>query len=860
MSIEISADIYELTQFTNEIKQKFVDVDQETLFMHTFGYLGSMFSQSMQNAVIMAAEYSNESIPVKAKFDKNVITHALSLGINKINATPAYMTVTIAMPEKAILANMKNDKFTFDKDVKIFIDDDFEFHIDYDIILSRSKLSTGEFAYTALYNMDIKNLVSDITNPNLPPVAIIKTDVDNMIILTCKIRQVEYTQKYKKVLTTNTIENKTLNFSFDSQLAAFDIDVVEGGNAYHLVPVYDGLYTYETGLYCYYSYLDKNNIRIKFNRDVYEPRINADVTINIKQTSGAAGNFKYNSQIKQTLESERFNYEDLYCIITPITDSVYGMDKKSIDDIKKLIPKEALSRGSITNNTDLQNFFNSIDTESCRLYFRKKRYNQIEYLYFSYLLIKDNNNIVPTNSIDMYLTSQDMLVTDAGTYILKPGSIIYYDGKKGKIVKEPTAEQLEQMYTDGFVYINPFLLVMNKSPLYYSYFLTVMDLTKYLEFTYINQRSVIQFISSAIKWKREFLTDPNTYKLSIELLQNISVDSGLIELDQDGNVINCNIKVGILLFSDDDKKKPYRYSIASLKSYDESQYIYKFEFQFETEDIISDESKMKINNTYDLKTTNIAPGYFKDTTQARIYIFAKFTDVAGIDDAANYFPELDGYTLCNKYDITSGIDFFYNYSEIMQSVVSTAPLENSTEMSYDIKRMPVVGKKYINSEDRMQSFIDEVEMRRQYIIYCLQVLEDPFGIDLKFFNTYGPANIFYVDDEVRINKVNLSMTFKLKTVTNTDKKIVDNITTDIKAYLEDINELSDLHIPNLITEITNNYREQIVYFEFVDINGYGPGFQHIYQDTVTENSLEVPEFLNVNTLDDDSPDINIILV
>ena len=47
------------------------------------------------------------------------------------------------------------------------------------------------------------------------------------------------------------------------------------------------------------------------------------------------------------------------------------------------------------------------------------------------------------------------------------------------------------------------------------------------------------------------------------------------------------------------------------------------------------------------------------------------------------------------------------------------------------------------------------------------------------------------------------------------------------------------------------------YFEFVEFNGYGTGWTHIYQ--IADNvKADVPEFLNINTLPDDSADIIII--
>ena len=82
--------------------------------------------------------------------------------------------------------------------------------------------------------------------------------------------------------------------------------------------------------------------------------------------------------------------------------------------------------------------------------------------------------------------------------------------------------------------------------------------------------------------------------------------------------------------------------------------------------------------------------------------------------------------------------------------------------------------------------------------------------------------------------------------------------------MEQIDEVKNLHMPNLITYITTKYREHIVYFEFVDINGYGPGEQHITMDDTYETSSRTPEFLNINTVRDENgnevPDILIQLM
>ena len=57
-------------------------------------------------------------------------------------------------------------------------------------------------------------------------------------------------------------------------------------------------------------------------------------------------------------------------------------------------------------------------------------------------------------------------------------------------------------------------------------------------------------------------------------------------------------------------------------------------------------------------------------------------------------------------------------------------------------------------------------------------------------------------------------------------------------------------MPNLVTYITNKYRNQLVYFKFIDLNGYGPIRQSMYREDIDEfvEATTVPEFLNVDTI------------
>ena len=138
--------------------------------------------------------------------------------------------------------------------------------------------------------------------------------------------------------------------------------------------------------------------------------MNSVVRINVKISEGSAGNFTYNQSFRTSMKSERFNnYNGMYLLVYPLLNGIAsgGKDKKSISDLKKIIPREASSRGAIINTTDLNNFFNSINDNKCKLYFMKKRDNPFERLYYSYMVMRKNAIVYPTNTLDLSIEQSD---------------------------------------------------------------------------------------------------------------------------------------------------------------------------------------------------------------------------------------------------------------------------------------------------------------------------------------------------------------------------------------------------------------------------------------------------------------------
>lgn len=1074
----ISSDIYDINRYVNNIMRKHVDIDDETHYAGLFGYLNEVHSLLLQNQIIASAELANEAIPIMAKYDKSVITHAASLGVNNINATPSLFNVIIMLSEEQIVENMHDGTFIHDTSVPIYVGD-YEFHTPYDIIITQSTLATGDTVYTARYDMTIPNPIAEIDNPYLDAPVKMNMNGTNYLMLNVGLRQIEMDNSTEdKVITSNAIESKMFTFEFEGQLADFSIDVIEGDELYHLIPYYEGTIVKDsTALYCYYSYLNATTIRVKFVEESYYPKINCDININIVTTQGSDGVFKYNQDIIMTAESNKYNYSNIDMLIRPIDgESIEGYDKKTIDDLKKIIPIEALSRGSVTNTLDLTNFFNQLDNVSsngttCKMYFFRKRDNQLERLYYSYLVLKDEFGIMPTNTLNMHIYIQDFISSSDIKYVINPGTPIFLDKGKDTAVIATDISNIEGEGGNSFLYTTPFMIVVNSRPLSISYYLNILNKRYNPDYVFINHDSVLQFILGTISWTRPFTYDRNKYTMTINLTQNITEDEGLLVKNEVGDIVETNIRAIALVYTSDDGN-PHRWMEGTLVNYDEETYTFTFKFTCTTNDVLDNDNNIRIEDMKDIGSEDSSYGFFKANCACKIAVLVKQPEENGRDILDSYIPNLEGWTLSNMYDVKNGIDFFINYSHIVTSSI-TSILENQEELlpdlgadTYLIKKkvipnsvirildvkdedsttayygystvdfnrdtdmmevyldgvklaeyvdfvideandrikalnpegwkldegnpdmtfeflilknsivttdssirykfemtrngfyvrestdtvdfiggtitnydpgrdtlelyinglkycegtdytventtvkkisgqwivdeeepknffefikiknnkyeetdestaivvgaigdssfrlgsVPLVKYGYIvDNEDSCNRFINQLERRRTYTDMGILRLENQFGVDIKFVNTYGPSRAFFIDEGININRVNLTMNFRMKLETSSDKYIKEYIIDYIKDYIEDISSINDLHIPNLITSITNQYREQLIYFEFLGFNEYGPGYQHIYQNEDVEYGMVVPEFLNIYTVDA-VPSINIAVV
>lgn len=860
----ITSDIYQINEYLESLKRKHIPAeDSNSLILGTFGYLGDVFSNQIQDNIILSSQWLDEMFPIRAKLEKSLLTHALSVNIKDLNAIPAKLDLLIGIKETELLKNMINDKFVISRDIPIYIEE-YPFHIENNINVFRQSSSNNTNVYLAQYDFEDNNVLSTTNNPYLLPPVRTRVGNDSFIFIRAKLRQVSMTTYNKKVISTNPIENKTFEFGFENQLAGFELNVTQGnGNVLKFIPIYENVPILDdTKSYVYFSYINSNTVRVKFIKSIYVPKINDIIDVKIMNTLGERGNFSYNDSIIIDPKSETHTYTDIMFLGKPVTNSDFGMNKKSLEDLKKIIPMEALARGSITCNKDLDNYFNMINDRFSRIKFEKKLDNQFERKYYSFMLLKDeSDNVIPTNTIDMVLQESE-LININNRLILKPGLPLEYDKatKKCRLINPNilTNTVIKDKETKGFLYTSPFTTVINKSPLCVSNYLTIFNRRYSLIFKQISDIPLIQLISTNVSWKRDLVVDGDYYKMDIELTQNIDEEYNLITLDANNNVVSSKVKVLGLLYDSDDNV--YRYIEGVPLYYDKATKTYLFRFNFRTTNNISQNSTIEIDNLYNIGTSDITSGYLKaNGCKMDLYVLVD-TGIAGSNRGPldTLVPGLSSYTLSNIYEIEEGLDFYINFSNIVSSIVT--PLMNTDQATYryEVDSVPVIKYSHLTSSKQVKYLVNHIMDKKTFIDSAMDVLENSFEIDFKFFNTYGESRVCNIGNTSELlDRVNIKLTLMIKFISvNNNDSYIELIKKEIKNYVDNIDNVSNFHMSDIINILKIKF-DFISYIEFAKINEYDTIHQSILTD-ITKVNKHVPEFINIASKEIEYvPDIDI---
>lgn len=963
------AGIADIKQFWLEnIAPNYFNLEDTNLYqMGIFGFINEVMAETTEDAFNAVNIARREFYPITAQFKKTLYKMATMQKIELPMATPATCRAALIVPEKEI-----TDNATFDNGVYTCVLDntmkllaaDVPFVIDFPIIVISKKDGNG-WIHTCHYDTSVSNSLQKSSSKYIVNKVLNQNGI-RYLALFVSLRQVEVVPMDKPIMKDTTLETITLDFGFSGDLANFEVFYKENDATpdVQLKKVQKNGTNVQTP-FCKYEIFDQS-IRLYFVRNAYfNPAFNSIVTMYIYTSYGSKGNFPgFTGSLVSQLSSERYPYNN-NMTITGIIDGACtgGADKATDEGFRQQIIDAYSTNNTITTANDLQVYFNRItknraDNSGLKVLFRKKRDDALIRLFGAYCLVKDQKqNVIPTNTLQITLKKSELTSyqENANRVTIKTGTLFEYKPNNGttivydaqKVTDLTLMDDLASIPDTRFIFTNPFLIGITLNPNIIGFYSNSLNVTKTLEYTYVNDATIVQFIASSLKMDRNALIGENYYRISVNLSPSSELDPALLAIDNDDMLEENRIRAaknGKIISSAYDATKKgifmtIKYSDDTTSSFQinntvekttEGTFIYKTGFtpQFNVGDSVVTGDVLGIKNDTDLGRIRLAldirgtlfenqyyipmtiehynkadnvyecAGYISTgdllNVNGTLLIEHGILDLTGTEndnvtipmekvyfnihaffrnDEFNYdhiyskFDYYKGWTLTNTYSLNTESEDSVSFIQKIDFIRSMITFhENTTDPSawtIDIDEMPVIQANWVKNPDNMKYFTSQILQcyKDLYVAYFL--LENNYGIDLKFYNSYGKSRFFRIGlkDETQIlDRVNCSMSFGVHLTSFTPAEIfLQKFRDYIKTYIESINSMDNnegqsIYILNLTNSVCAAFPE-IGYMEYYGINSFDYRVQKIISMSTAELLSQgitgyIPEFVNIRTVHD----------
>ena len=813
----------------------------------------------------------NEMYPNLAQMPNSIYNYASLFQEDNLLATPAVMECILLLPLDSLLehSDAGSDgtyrKFVLDQRTQVVVEG-HRFILDYDVLITMRPYR-GDYILTASYLMEYNNTLSGIKNPYIKYQKY-NYNGTKYIAMLVKMRRCD-----KFIYGTRIIDNDRINLAkvtvkFDEQLAGFEVFYRESSD-YKYTQLQKRIVNSKAikEPFCYYKLKNDNELEITFTtrENYFKPKFNSELVVEYYTTDGSKGNFDLYQgyDIEVYRNSEKYEANSRVPVIAIVQSaSTTGKDTPDLLELRDRTADCFATVDSYTTEADLQRHFNSFDiTNETRVTFIKKRDDIFDRLYTAFSICKDSlGSYYKTNTLHLkiYKDQFDHQFEQSKRLILKPSNVFVYEGNSTKfMVKADIDNSLDLEFNNKFIYQNPFLMTVSDSGVVGYYLNNINDKIP-LDYEYVNDSSLVQFICNNLYVYRSSLNNENTYKFRLYLTAtDVDIESPMV--DEAGNDTG---RVKVVLSFLQKNGKEIAYVECELIEFDKEGMRYMFEGEVSTDDYISITEAVRI---YGLKS--VVDG--KDTVQMipmtnlkmNIYTFFEYVD----SRSQNNFTHLPGFenlTLTNKYTTEeTRVELITPLNMLKSHMVWTKP-DDGGETYLTIKDVPVMQwKKQIKPEDvtEFDRFVSILSSQYNYMAEIMSKKVNNYSIDMKFYNTYGKSTNFVVGEEqTLLNHVNCVLYLKVYPYIRSEgAKLVTDMKMFIKEYFESVNvENNDgIFISNLIQQLENTF-PQIRYLKFESINGYPSEYQSIENVTVDINDLTkedriefVPEYLNIELED-----------
>lgn len=965
----------------NQIAPNYFDFDVVNNYRSgVFGYINEVMATVTMDTHQAINVARREFYPVTAQYPTSIYKMAALQKLGLPMATPASCKAVLLLDRDEVISNStyKNGVYTcvIDNTVQILADD-IPFSLLYPIVII-SNNTNGEWMHTIHYDKSVTNdLDTDGSSSYYITNKTVNQDGKKYLLLSVNLKQTSCESITQLVAVDSLVETVSLLFSFEGDLANFEVFYAEDPDSseeVQLVKLMQGQAMVESP-FCYYRMLNSNLIELSFPKNIYfSPALNSEIRMDVYTSLGKNGEFEsYSGTLACSMDSEKYPYNNNMTMLGVVNGAcANGKNVPTFDEYTAMVQKAYSTNNTITTSHDLQLEFDSAskDINGSKIIFRKKRSDAFSRDYGAYCLLKDKSgNIVPTNTLTVNMTLSDFDTYSDVTQkaFIKPGTLFEYD-PESNTADIYTAKKVEDLKlsddlseydsgSDRFIYTNPFLISANLNPNLIGFYNNSIDDTRSVTYSYLNDASIIQFIGSSFKIYRNSINGENFYRFSmtisptadVEPTTIVSVPSDseedyYIRAEQNGKILSvlydtdgvyCN---GLY---EDGTEFQFRVSSGVTKTEDGYGYVTGYTLNVEVYgsfiegDIIATKKVTDLGkirgclefqevlyanqlyipmvidgydadlNTYTLTgylatddimdsngTLLVENGVLDQDGHENDNVTIPFTGLKAEvsvfyrNDDTNYphkYSDYDYYrlhTLTNTYieDSEAGVSLIEHIDYIRSTMTFTenpddVAIEEDDEEDYiiTIKEIPFAKANWIKSNANFSHLINTMMSNYEVLQGIYKDLENNYGIDLKFYNTYGKSKFFKAGirkDWKPLSRVNCSFRFGvyLSSVGTNQATFLSQFRAYVKESIESINSSNSqsIYIMNLIKNIENKFKE-IGYVEYYGFDDHDTDIQKIEPVSTTGMSSElllnyIPEFINICTKIQDGenvPDIEV---
>lgn len=332
-------------------------------------------------------------------------------------------------------------------------------------------------------------------------------------------------------------------------------------------------------------------------------------------------------------------------------------------------------------------------------------------------------------------------------------------------------------------------------------------------------------------------------------------------------------------FVDDEGNVSDIYIPFTLDTYESSNDTYVYSAYLSTNDTITQKDMLTIDygffNKYGdtVDTVTINP----TGCNIRISTFIKYDDVNDLHSQNTTLGHSYNYEYCRTHTFTNSyqtssetFDLLkpYNFIRSVMTFQEKANAELVPGSSGYIEgfyirlhEIPLIRASWMKTAGNVYDIFNVLRNDYDHLYQIYDLLENNFTIDMKFYNTYGKSRYYNIgiknsDGLVPLNSVNVAFSFGVKLSALTDfQEFKVRFIAYIKSYIEEFNKIENqgrsIFIMDLITQINNNFDEEIECLEYYGVNNFNANNAQVIETWPIEeiNKLGynqyIPEFINL---------------